>query len=70
MLYRKFQEKILRGSGETVDFIGFCLFQILSPILWTIMPRHEMAEGHMEFNLSVCVPESCPGHNFTVLDRS
>ena len=29
-----------------------------------------MAEGHIEFTLSVCVcvPESCPGHNSAVHD--
>ena len=33
-----------------------------------------MAEGHIEFTLSVCVcvclciPESCPGHNLAVHD--
>ena len=37
-----------------------------------IMPRHKMAEGHIEFTLSarvcvyVCVPDSCPTHNFIV----
>ena len=42
------------------------------------MPRLKMAEGHIEFTLSVCaracvfflvrlyVPESCPTHNFIV----
>ena len=40
------------------------------------MPRHEMAEGHIEFTLSmcvcvcvcICIPKSCPGHNFAVHD--
>ena len=34
------------------------------------MPRHKMAEGHIEFALRVCVcvPESCPGHNLAVHD--
>ena len=33
-----------------------------------LCPRHEMAEGHIEFTLSVCVcfPESCPGHNLAI----
>ena len=39
-----------------------------------LCPRHKMAEGNIEFTLSVCVyvfvcfrsciPESCPAHNF------
>ena len=49
-------------------------------IIWAIpehiflCPRHKMAEGHIEFTLSVCVfvclciPESCPGHNLAVHD--
>ena len=44
------------------------------------MPPNKMAEGHIEFTLSVCVracvracmrvcvPESCPGHNLAVHD--
>ena len=33
-----------------------------------LCPRHKMAEGHIEFTLSacVCVPDSCPTHNFIV----
>ena len=35
-------------------------------------PCHEMAEGRIEFTLSVCVClcvlESCPGHNLAVHD--
>ena len=33
-----------------------------------LCPRHEMAEGHIEFTLSVCVcvPEPCPGHNLAI----
>ena len=38
-----------------------------------LCPRFEMAEGHIEFPLSVCVyvfvcSESCPGHNLVVHD--
>ena len=35
-----------------------------------LCPRHKMAEGHIESYLSLCVclcvPESCPGHNFVM----
>ena len=42
----------------------------LKSVLGFLCPRHEMAEGHIEFTLSVCVcvPESCPGHNLAVHD--
>ena len=40
--------------------------------LFFLCPRHKMAEGHIEFTLSVCVclciPKSCPGHNLAVHD--
>ena len=29
-------------------------------------PRHKIAERHIEFTLCVCVPDSCPTHNFIV----
>ena len=46
-------------------------------VVWTFScPRHDMAEGHREFTLSVCVcvcvyvsmciPESGPGHNLAI----
>ena len=47
---------------------------ILEASRFFFMPRNEMAEGHIEFILSVCVcvcvcvPESCPGHNLAVHD--
>ena len=47
-------------------------------IIYFLCPRHKMAEGHIEFTLSVhacvcvcvcvCVQEPCPGHNLAVHD--
>ena len=41
-----------------------------------LCPHHEMAEGHIEFTLCMCVcicvflcvPESCPSHNLAAHD--
>ena len=30
--------------------------------------RHEMAEGHTEFTVCLCTPDSCPGHNLAIND--
>ena len=45
-------------SGHVFFFFFFFFFS------FSFCPRHKIAEGHIEFTLSVCVPDSCPTHNF------